>query len=175
MWGASMSMSLGHALGAKKNAEKTSSSRSAKYIKNVMSVPKNFTTVANQITNFMKENFLKDETTTQTPSIQKRTMQADTCCLNDYMIAAIIDQVSPFYIVYSHVVANENHFQVGTEPQRVVATLTRQLGRSIRKSEWPILQEYYIEHQPTSIVALVNHRRIIRGASDSVVTELGQL
>ena len=97
MWGASMSMSLG----AKKNAEKASSPLSAKYMKDKMSVPKKFTMVANQITNFMKENFLKDETTTQTPSIQKRTMQADTCCLNNYMISAIIDQVSPFYIVYA--------------------------------------------------------------------------
>ena len=65
--------------------------------------------------------------------------------------------------------------QVGSEPQRVVATFTRQLGRSIRNSEWPILQAYYIEHQPTSAVALVDHRRFLRSLSQSVVTELGQL
>ena len=94
MWGASMSMSLASALGNKKNAEKTSRPRAAKYAKDVVSVPKSFATVANQITNFMKENFLKDETTTQTPSIQKRTIKSDTCCLNAYMISAIIDQVS---------------------------------------------------------------------------------
>ena len=171
MWPATFGTSLNLLLGAKKPpTEKGPRPPSGKDER--CFVPKTFTSVANQITNFMKENFLKDEAASQTPSIQNRKIQSDLCCLNHEMIAVIIDQVSvsSTYVsrecepTYDHI--RMKHLQVGSDPQKVVATLNRQLGRSLRNSEWPILQQYYIEYEPASAVALV-------GTKESFVNKSG--
>ena len=93
--GASRIMSARIRLGSKRNP--TGNVPTPPAGKGIWSVPKTFTSVANQITHFMKENFLKDEAASQTPAIQKRTIESDLCCLNDDMISRIVAQVSLFH------------------------------------------------------------------------------